>query len=175
MMLISLHLYITALVLNVMIYHYADGNLLNSPLVKEVKGCPMDETLWTRKSKKICNNTQDTPYHCLPTDTLNGFVEGCLKVKSIQPDFCAIYNNFSNTAVFGVKSSCKEKENFGCPNTSYSSNGIYLYPSCLKINPFKRCYLDDPTCPNVVSNGDGFTNTWQLPLLMLVLWSAVGG
>lgn len=68
-----------------MIYHYADGNLLNSPLVKEVKGCPMDETLWTRKSKKICNNTQDTPYHCLPTDTLNGFVEGCLKVKSIQP------------------------------------------------------------------------------------------
>lgn len=68
-----------------MIYHYADGNLLNPPLVKEVKECPMDETLWTGRSKEICINTQDTPYHCLPTDSLNGFFEGCLKVKTIQP------------------------------------------------------------------------------------------
>lgn len=154
-------LYITALVLNVMICHYADGNL-----VKEVKECPMNEALWTEKSKEICNDTQDTPYHCLPTDSLNGFVEGCLKVKTIQPDYCAIYNKFSNTAVFGDTSSCKGKTNFSCPIYPYSSNDIYQFPSCLKINPSK---------PNVVSNGDGFTNTWQLPLLMLVLWSAVGG
>lgn len=65
---------------NVMICHYADGNL-----VKEVKECPMNEALWMGKSKEICNYTQDTPYHCLPTDSLNGFVEGCLKVRSIQP------------------------------------------------------------------------------------------
>lgn len=68
-----------------MICYYADGNLPNSLLVKKVEECPMNETLWTEKSKEICNNTQDTPYHCLPTDTLNGFVEGCLKVKTIQP------------------------------------------------------------------------------------------
>ncbi|XP_052718778.1 uncharacterized protein LOC128190686 [Crassostrea angulata] len=169
----SLLLYIKAFVLNVMICHYAVGNLLNSPLVKEVEECPMNETLWTEKSKEICNNTQDTPYHCLPIDSLNGSVEGCLQVKTIQSDYCAIYNTFSNTAVFGNISSCKGKTNFSCPITAYSSNEIYRYPSCLKINPLKRCYLDDPTCPNVVSNGEGFTNTWQLPLLMLLLWSAV--
>lgn len=174
-MLMSLLLYIKAFVLNVMICHYADGNLLNSPLVKEVKECPMNETLWTGKSKILCNNTQDTHYHCLPTDTLNGFVEGCLTVKTIQSDYCAIFNTFSKSAFFGNISSCKGKTNFSCPIYAYFSNDIYQYSSCLKINPFKQCYLDDPTCPNVVSNGDGFTNTWQLPLLMLVLWSAVGG
>lgn len=68
-----------------MICHCADGNLLNSIFVNEVKECPMNETLWTQKSKKICNSTQDTAYHCLPTDSLSGFVEGCLIVKKIQP------------------------------------------------------------------------------------------
>lgn len=68
-----------------MICHYAVGNLLNSPLVNEVEECPMNETLWTEKSKEICNNTQDTPYHCLPIDSQNGLFEGCLQVKTIQP------------------------------------------------------------------------------------------
>lgn len=68
-----------------MICHCADGNLLNSLLVEEVKECPMNETLWTQKSNKICNSTQDTAYHCLPTDSLSGFVEGCLIAKIIQP------------------------------------------------------------------------------------------
>lgn len=171
MMLMSLLL---VLVLNLMICHCADGNLLNSLLVEEVKECPMNETLWTQKSNKICNSTQDTAYHCLPTDSLSGFVEGCLIAKIIQPDYCAIYNTFSKTALFASISSCKGKTNFICPKNAYSSKEIYRYTSCLKINPFKQCYLDDPTCPNVVINGDGFTNTWQLPLLMLLLWSAVG-
>lgn len=157
-----------------MIYHYADGNSLNSPLLMQVAECPMNEASWRQKSTKICNNTQDSSYHCLSTNFLNAYFEVCLKVQTIQSDYCAVYNTYSGTASFGNSSSCKGKTNFSCPTVPYYSNEIYRYPSCLKINPIKQCYLADPNCPNVVSNGDGFTNTWKLPLLMLFLWSALG-
>lgn len=171
-MLISL-LHILALVLNLMIYPYADGNSLNSPLLNQVVKCPMNETSWRQKSREMCNNTQDTFYHCLPTNSLNAYVEYCLRVQTILQDYCAIYNIYSETPSFGNDSYCKGKKNFSCPTGPYSSKDIHKYPSCLKINPIKKCYLDDPTCPNVVSNSDGFTNTWQLPLLVF-LWNAVG-
>lgn len=68
-----------------MIYPNAYGNSINSPHLKEVKDCPMNDASWTRRSRELCNNTQDLFYHCLPTIFLNASVEGCLQFQIIQP------------------------------------------------------------------------------------------
>lgn len=115
-----------------------------------------------QRSTVVCNNTQE--YHCLPTDFLNKFVEHCLKVESINPGYCAIYNTYLGTVHTDVNSFCDKITDFrDCPKDFYNSNKIYLYPSCLKINPVKLCYLADPNCPNITSNDHTYsTDTMDL-------------
>lgn len=147
-MLIPFLLFIDAFILNV----------VNSIMSTVSVECPTNETSLMQKSASYgCTNSQE--YHCLPTLFLNESVEICLTVELIQGGVCVIYNPYLEKASFDSESSCVGKTNFsGCPNVTYNSNEIYLYPSCQKINPVKQCYLADSSCPNITSNDPTVTS-----------------
>lgn len=127
-------------------------NVVNSIMSTVSVECPTNETSWMQRSASFgCTNSQE--YHCLPTSSLNKSGEYCLTVTLVQPGYCVIYNSYLKNVSFDSESSCVRKTNFsGCPDKSYNSNKIYLYPSCQKINPVKQCYLADSSCPNITSN-----------------------
>nr|XP_034299379.1 uncharacterized protein LOC117680792 [Crassostrea gigas] len=172
-MLIPFLLFIEAFILNV----------VNSIMSTVSVECPTNETWRQRSASYICTNPQE--YHCLPTLFLNESVEICLTVELIQGGVCVIYNPYLKKASFDSESSCVGKTNFsGCPNVTYNSNEIYLYPSCQKINPVKQCYLADSTCPNITSNDPtvitvtsnpgGTSDAWSLsPLVWIYLISGL--
>lgn len=140
-LLIPFFLFIEAFILNV----------VNSTMFTVSVECPTNETSWMQRSTKFCNNSQE--YHCLPTSSLSKYEEYCLTATLVQPGYCVIYNSYLKKVFFDSESSCVRKTNFsGCPDKSYNSNKIYLYPSCQMINPVKQCYLADSSCPNITSN-----------------------
>lgn len=126
-------------------------NVVNSIMSTVSVECPTNETSWRQRSTEFCNNSQE--YHCLPLSSLSKSEEYCLTAILVQHGYCVIYNSYLKNVSFDSESSCVQKTNFsGCPDKSYNSNKIYLYPSCQKINPVKQCYLADSSCPNITSN-----------------------
>lgn len=118
--------------------------------LRETTECSTNGTSWIHEP--VDNNcTNSEQYHCLPKFPLGGFVEGCLNVTEIKPGFCAIYNSFLKRPLIDDDTNCEQINGFKCPTDFYNSNQIYLYPSCLKINPDEMCYLADPNCPNITS------------------------
>lgn len=119
--------------------------------LRETTKCLTNGTSWIHGP--VDNNcTNSEQYHCLPKFPLGGFVEGCLKNTEIKPGFCAIYNSYLNKTCIDDSTKCDKINGFNCPTDFYNSSKIYLYPSCLKINPDEMCYLADPNCPNITSD-----------------------
>lgn len=126
-------------------------------------------THWEKQAKTFCNNTENTVYHCLPTNVLNESKEVCVGSSLMQPGYCAVYNNYVARISFDQDNPCSNKNFSGCPDREYISNKIFQFPSCLKINPHKRCYLADPACPDIedsmttVNPGDDSSDAEELP------------
>lgn len=121
--------------------------------------CPTNETSWIQRSMEKCKDSNYL-YHCLPTQYLNDSKEECLTAERIQSGNCAIYYTDTMKIGYDRLSRCYGKNFTGCPENLYLSNETYLYPSCLKINPYELCYLADKSCaPLTINNTTDATSS----------------
>ncbi|XP_062603614.1 uncharacterized protein LOC134265423 [Saccostrea cucullata] len=131
-------------------------------LVFKAQNCPENESSWLAAAKRlncsIGNDTSANHYYCLSSAKRDMVVEFCYDRISprTEPGNCLElggegYLNYVNCSAFIV----------GCPSDSYLSEKIYLYQACLKIDPNKRCFLEDKFCKptSTTSTTEGATDS----------------
>ncbi|XP_062597902.1 uncharacterized protein LOC134259322 [Saccostrea cucullata] len=115
---------------------------------RSVTSCPTNASSWLSNGIKLqCPN--DTLgrnlYQCVPNADRSSLVEFCLQGS--------IGRYGANLCPYAVPTRHLDAYNCsaflsGCPEEAYNTNEVYKYPTCLEINPEKRCYLANANCPN---------------------------
>lgn len=103
--------------------------------------CPKNQTEWNERSSAI-NCTESNGYMCLPSENITMLLEFCYTYPSIfmEEGYCFyLYKRPSIVHSY----SCRHFI-FGCPSSSFPSNQIFKYPSCISIGD--GCFRDDPSC-----------------------------
>ncbi|XP_062583250.1 GTPase IMAP family member 8-like [Saccostrea cucullata] len=108
-----------------------------------VSKCPLNRTSWEISVGQFsCNCSGNMlTYHCLATEDGKNLTEGCSKSTLIMQGNCPVFGKEKEISF----KSCLS--NSLCPNSSYQSNDVYLYPECLnekrKIYPEVRATKDE--------------------------------
>ncbi|XP_062610437.1 uncharacterized protein LOC134272207 [Saccostrea cucullata] len=122
---------------------------------KIVQTCPAanNKTAWELASKglgcslfgKISRNKK--LYHCLPSSSLNEYVEFCGFTAPMDPGYCPVFH-YVNTSGKNSAPSYLNCSTFssGCPREFYFSRDVYKYPECLDIDISHGCFRADNNC-----------------------------
>ncbi|XP_056006950.1 uncharacterized protein LOC125663545 [Ostrea edulis] len=109
--------------------------------------CPENETEVIEASGKLnCSFGYDetkNEYHCVPFSNFTQLVEFCYPKTSglIGRGLCMVLSRNTLDA-----HECHRFQD-GCPNILYTSETMYQFPACSRINKESKCYLADPACP----------------------------
>lgn len=112
--------------------------------------CPLSQTEWKERSAFL--NCSDSSYMCLPNEHFTELLEFCYNTNRVHitPSTC-MYLNGGNSVLNGYNCS---KFRHGCPNSSYFSDEVYKYQSCLSIG--KGYFVAERSC---YSNSSANTHT----------------
>ncbi|XP_056007053.1 uncharacterized protein LOC125648776 isoform X2 [Ostrea edulis] len=109
--------------------------------------CPKNETEVEEASERLnCSFGDDkttNEYHCVPFSNFTQLVEFCYPKTSglIEKGLCMILEGYTLD-----DRNCSRFKN-GCPDIHYTSETMYKFPMCSRINTEFRCYLAEPSCP----------------------------
>lgn len=107
--------------------------------VNKIEKCPRNKTEWSGRSKFLkCNESKG--YTCIPNENLTELLEFCYRQPKITvPKGVCLFLRSADVDGYNC-------HNFtdGCPNSTYFSNEVYMYPNCVSIS--NGCFLVDSNC-----------------------------
>lgn len=91
--------------------------------------CPQNQVEWSKRSSFL--NCNESSYMCLPNEHFTELLEFCYNANRVHitPSIC-MYLNGGNSVLNGYNCS---RFKHGCPNSSYFTDEVYKYQSCLSI------------------------------------------
>lgn len=117
--------------------------------------CPQNQVEWRKRSFFLSCN--ESSYMCLPNEHFTELLEFCYNTNRVHitPSTC-MYLNGGNSVLNGYN--CSRFRN-GCPKSSYFTDEVYKYQSCLSIGKGYFLAAERPCYSNSSADFDTDANT----------------